>query len=1155
MNIFRSFLIVLFFTFSVFGDTDFNDDCANAETIVTLNNVNTTKVTTVTGTLTNGIDKQDYYKFTVGANGTLDINSTSDIAIDFFVGNTCIGSTCGTEYYNGSVDSTSHTTGTFYVSNGTTIYFHLDKNGGVNYTLDIGFTLGSNAPIALDDAADTNGTEPVVIDVLNNDYDVDGSLLPSSVTVVTPPTKGTITDINTITGEVTYTPTSFDINGDSFTYTVSDNNNIVSNIATVTITYPIPVAYDKVYSVIPSGTLNGNVISDHPVDPNYADHNHTATYKDDTGITLGTLTFNIPNDGDFSYLAPGSVTTQSFTYKVTNQYGMVSNEATIWIYVNEYCANAITLLSTDTNCTTNDTNSTSGGVTADGGQYYEIVLAEDGVLDINLTNTDVEADKTILYYDFGDSCPTIFTKGTTSQLDAGYPSKSASMVLDAGTYYVGLMGKSNTNTTHYSIEVTFRSACPGGPPIYPTVFSSVGINEPGVDYDVDKNIKTKIVNKEFGLRASYLDVSGSVATYDGQYTDKPNDVVDMTVVLEHADGDTCSDAQILGQGVIAHNTEYTEIFNLIIESAFKNRRTRITAFDWGALFTDASGLNCNNSALNSGLCLVPACFNNVQNIRSVFPPAFQPAVMTCIYGDGLGEAPCASDAYYGNCGGTKGNISPSQYNVDLGCAMCLAGAMQGDNCSEDEFAIRPDNFNTTMLPDPFKAGEAESITFVAEDFTNNPSNNYNENENSTFVVDVNISDNTKSCQEPSIKFVPSVDFTDGTAADVGGYALNNVGDFNMTIYEPIGSEFALVDDDDSNESERLITPFFQQIKVIPHHFAIDGNFTNGSNSKLFTYLNNFGNNAALDQNISALMDWNVTAQTQTNLRTTNYTNNCYAKDGNITLTLTFSQAMSDLNQSLSTMLWYDGKNNTIIGANLIEGPYLLPNYTKQRFESGDSNGTGNFKYRLNFDRNVSKVVNPFRMTISDLRVIDTDVATGNAALDENATYLYGRTHASRQRYRVPEDNPYPANIYFESYCFGTGCEKTLLPNGVNSTRTDDARWYVIGNHVVPVDGAVGIVVQKGGANTVADIVDATDNPVGNPSVTNLSYDGSSGYPYKTTMQNEASPWLIYNESDWTANRNEFQVEFDDTGDWTGEHETNTTTKTPAGKTTNRRIMW
>ncbi|MBE0514284.1 Ig-like domain-containing protein, partial [Sulfurimonas sp.] len=1014
MNLFRSFLIVLFFTFSL----NAADECTSVTT-TTHNFVNGVPYNGSGNTKgSDGDNLAAYYYFTVPESGTITFTALTGNVTYSYSGSAC-PPTSSTSLVSGS-------TITFVAADDFNMRVLSSNASGEDFTFSMTFAFsGNQIPIAVDDTAESEGVDPTIIDVLNNDYDLDGSLVNSSVTINTNASHGTLS-IDPVTGAITYTPVTF-AGTDSFTYTVKDNNDATSAPATVTITYPIPVAYDKVYSVIPSGTLNGNVISDHPVDPNYADHNHTANYKDDSTITLGTLTFNIPNDGEFSYAAPGSVTTQSFTYKVTNQYGMVSNEATVWIYVNEYCANAITLLSTDTNCTTNDTNSTSGGVTADSGQYYKFVLAEDGVLDINLTNSDVEADKTILYYDFGNSCPTIFTKGTTSQLDAGYPSKVASLVLDAGTYYVGLMGKSNNNPTHYTIEVTFRSACPGGPPIYPTIFSSVGVNEPGVDYDVDKNIKTKIVNKEFGLRASYLDISGSVATYDGQYTDKPNDVVDMTVVLEHADGDTCSDPKILGQGVIAHNTEYTEIFNLIIESAFKNRRTRITAFDWGALFTDASGLNCNNSALNSGLCLVPACFNNIQNIRSVFPPAFQPAVMTCIYGDGGGDAPCASEAYYGNCGGTKGNISPSQYNVNLGCAMCLAGAMQGDNCSEDEFAIRPNNFNTTMLPDPFKhkAGQGYLITFEGEDINGDPSKNYNESENSTFVVDVNISDSTKLCQEPSIKLNPSVDFTNGTVTD--NYALNNIGDFNMTIYEPIGSEFALVDADDSNETERLITPFFQQIRVVPHHFGITGGLENGSNG--FTYLSNFEQFPFdADRNISASFDVNISAETLiTNAVTSNYTSECYAKNGNLKLTL--ADAINKDNpetDSLTKLLWYHytPDDNGSIPLVLGTTEYNLP-FSSTQFDSNDTNGTAEFNYKINFDRNTSKVVNPFAVVVNEINATDTDNVSG-VNIGGNATFVYGRTHASRQRYQGDTGT---ANIYFESYCSGTDCVKTLLPNG------------------------------------------------------------------------------------------------------------------------------
>ena len=102
----------------------------------------------------------------------------------------------------------------------------------------------------------------------------------------------------------------------------------------------------------------------------------------------------------------------------------------------------------------------------------------------------------------------------------------------------------------------------------------------------------------------------------------------------------------------------------------------------------------------------------------------------------------------------------------------------------------------------------------------------------------------------------------------------------MTIHEISGSEYALVDADDTPDDQRLITPFVRQIKVVPNGFSIDGNFTNGSNG--FTYLSNFeAYPTATDRNVSALLDLNISARSATNAITTNYTALCYAKDGNI----------------------------------------------------------------------------------------------------------------------------------------------------------------------------------------------------------------------------------------------------------------------------------
>jgi hypothetical protein len=87
-------------------------------------------------------------------------------------------------------------------------------------------------------------------------------------------------------------------------------------------------------------------------------------------------------------------------------------------------------------------------------------------------------------------------------------------------------------------------------------------------------------------------------------------------------------------------------------------------------------------------------------------------------------------------------------------------------------------------------------------------------------------------------------------------------------------------------------------------------------------------------------------------------------------------------------------------------------------------------------------------------------------------------------------------------------------------------------------------------------VTSTPPTTANPSQVVLTYDGSYDYPYGTTMENNASSWLIYNPDDPTATRNKFSVKFNKTSTgWSGAHETNTTTKDPSTVTTNRRTRW
>lgn len=106
---------------------------------------------------------------------------------------------------------------------------------------------GCAAPNAVDDFASvyTNGT--VEIDVAANDSSSNSSLDLSTVKIYTGTKYGTTT-INNTTGVVTYTPKNDYEGSDSFIYTITDDNGVISNLATVTIkivkeritTAPIP---------------------------------------------------------------------------------------------------------------------------------------------------------------------------------------------------------------------------------------------------------------------------------------------------------------------------------------------------------------------------------------------------------------------------------------------------------------------------------------------------------------------------------------------------------------------------------------------------------------------------------------------------------------------------------------------------------------------------------------------------------------------------------------------------------------------------------------------------------------------------------------------------------------------------------------------------
>jgi hypothetical protein len=148
---------------------------------------------------------------------------------------------------------------------------------------------GNQPPVASDDNATTNQNTEIAINVVSNDSDPDGSIVPSTVVIVSDVVNGSI--INQLNGKVGYSPDNGFTGTDTFTYTVDDDKGASSNIATVTIT--VNAITDSNIS-INSTSQNGKPSTPLPEvpapgEPGSGDGNHVVLAINDLGMHCGDL--------------------------------------------------------------------------------------------------------------------------------------------------------------------------------------------------------------------------------------------------------------------------------------------------------------------------------------------------------------------------------------------------------------------------------------------------------------------------------------------------------------------------------------------------------------------------------------------------------------------------------------------------------------------------------------------------------------------------------------------------------------------------------------------------------------------------------------------------------------------------------------------------
>ncbi|QQW31288.1 Ig-like domain-containing protein [Arthrospira sp. PCC 9108] len=279
-----------------------NDDNAtvrtgNTVTINVLNNDSDLDGVLIPDTVT-VVDLPDYGNITVNPNGTI------------------------TYSHDGSSTSTDSFT-----------YTVEDDDGAISNLATVSLTIQENQPpTANDDNATVRTGNAVTINVLNNDSDLDGVLIPDTVTVVDLPDYGNIT-VNP-NGTITYSHDGSSTNSDRFTYTVEDDDGAISNLATVSLTIQEnqpPTANDDNAIVMMGNAVTINVLSNDS-DPDGVLIPDTVTVVDSPNY--GHITVN-PN-GTITYSHDGSSTsTDSFTYTVEDNDGAISNPATVSLTVSE----------------------------------------------------------------------------------------------------------------------------------------------------------------------------------------------------------------------------------------------------------------------------------------------------------------------------------------------------------------------------------------------------------------------------------------------------------------------------------------------------------------------------------------------------------------------------------------------------------------------------------------------------------------------------------------------------------------------------------------------------------------------------------------------------------------------------------------------------
>lgn len=494
--------------------------------------------------------------------------------------------------------------------------------------------------------------------------------------------------------------------------------------------------------------------------------------------------------------------------------------------------------------------------------------------------------------------------------------------------------------------------------------------------------------------------------------------------------------------------------------------------------------------------------------------------------------------------------------------------------SSDNLAIRPDRFFMETPPATIRAGIGYNLDYEALDAINQRTQGYS----NAPSVSTALNPPMAGCLNQTIDINSSLAMTNGLHdGNLTATHFNTVGDFNITLYEESGSEFANVDADDTpfSTSEALeITPYtIDLLHIVPADFDLTSTFTNSNTVNNFTYLHDMNGSS---KSMSADLNVNVQAMIADGSNAENYESDCYAAatdfyvDFNYT-EITPAASLSELYYDKNATPSASGSVNilTASGTSFNNGNFSM-NFPDTLFPA-DQEGSADINISINFDRQRNLPVNPLRLRINDVNLTEDDNEVSSEELvGINATYYYGRVTSSQYFYDDVTANNINTPIIALVYCnLWAGCTAFGIDTALG--QTDDDEWWVSRAHNRTLgDGNITLITPiqnidiDGGTGNAPFIAPNVTNITTNGQDPNINVDsgGSADLPMEvhirlnTTTETLTSPWMVYNADSAIIDPIPFyKVKFIDLSGWSGVGATGNVVDTNGSSQKTRRLNW